>query len=56
MDIESLLDLLVCPLSRMPLRYDAVLQELISDAAGLAFPIRDGIAILRVEEARSIAP
>ncbi len=55
-DIESLLDLLVCPLSRMPLRYDAVLQELISDAAGLAFPIRDGIAILRVEEARSIAP
>lgn len=55
-DIESLLDLLVCPLSRTPLRYDAALQELISDAAGLAFPIRDGIAILRVEEARSIAP
>jgi uncharacterized protein YbaR (Trm112 family) len=55
-DIESLLDLLVCPLSRMPLRYDAALQELISDAAGLAFPIREGIAILRVEEARSIAP
>lgn len=54
--IEGLLDMLVCPLTRTPLRYDAARQELVSDAAGLAFPIRNGAAILRLEEARPIAP
>ena len=54
--VESLLDILVCPLTRTKLRYDDARQELVSDAAGLAFPIRDGVPILRVEEARTIAP
>lgn len=53
--VESLLDILVCPLTRTKLRYDAARQELVSDAAGMAFPIRDGVRILRVEEARTIA-
>ncbi len=50
-----LLDLLVCPLTKTPLRYDAAAQELISDKAGLAFPIREGIPIMLVDEARKIA-
>lgn len=54
--IEGLLDMLVCPLTRTPLRYDAARNELVSDAAGLAFPIRNGAAILKLEEARPIAP
>ena len=54
--VESLLDILVCPLTRTKLRYDDARQELVSDAARIAFPIRDGVPILRVEEARTIAP
>ena len=54
--VEGLLDILVCPLTRTKLRYDAIQQELVSDAAGMAFPIRNGVPILRVEEARTIAP
>jgi uncharacterized protein YbaR (Trm112 family) len=50
----KLLDLLVCPLTKAPLRYDAAAQELISDKAALAYPIRDGIPILLVDEARSL--
>lgn len=49
-----LLEMLVCPLTRGPLRYDAQALELISDKAGLAFPIRNGIPIMLIEEARSI--
>ncbi|KQN21571.1 MULTISPECIES: Trm112 family protein [unclassified Sphingomonas] len=49
-----LLERLVCPVSRTPLRYDETAQELISDAAGLAYPIRDGVPVMLVEEARSI--
>lgn len=49
-----LLAILVCPLTRMPLRYDAAAQELVNDAAGLAYPIRDGVPIMLVEEAREI--
>ena len=49
-----LLDILVCPLTKGPLRYDAAAQELISERAGLAYPIRDGIPIMLVEEARSL--
>ena len=49
-----LLDILVCPLTKQPLRYDRAAQELISDAAGLAYPIRDGVPIMLVEEARSL--
>ena len=49
-----LLERLVCPVSRTPLRYDEAAQELISDAAGLAYPIRDGVPIMLPEEARAI--
>lgn len=49
-----LLERLVCPLTRRPLRYDAGAQELISDAAGLAYPIRDGVPVMLVEEARTL--
>ena len=50
-----LLEILVCPLTKGPLRHDEATQELISDRAGLAFPIRDGIPIMLVDEARRIA-
>ncbi len=51
----KLLEILVCPVSHQPLRYDAQAQELISDAAGLAYPIRDGIPIMLQDEARPLA-
>ena len=50
----KLLEILVCPVTHKPLRYDAEQQELISDAAKLAYPIRDGIPIMLPEEARKI--
>jgi uncharacterized protein YbaR (Trm112 family) len=50
----KLLEILVCPLTKAPLRYDAERQELISDKAHLAYPIRDGIPIMLVDEARSL--
>jgi uncharacterized protein YbaR (Trm112 family) len=48
------LDLLVCPLTKGPLRYDRERQELVSEQAGLAYPIRDGIPIMLVDEGRPI--
>ncbi len=51
-----LLGILVCPLTRQPLRYDRERQELVNDVAGLAYPIRDGVPILLVEEAREFLP
>lgn len=51
-----LLALLVCPLTRTPLRLDEAARELVSDAAGLAFPIRGGVPVLLVGEARRIEP
>ena len=50
----KLLDKLVCPLTRTRLRYDEAAQELVSDAAGLAYPIRNGIPVMLVEEARKL--
>ena len=50
----KLLEILVCPLTKGPLRYDAAAQELISEQAGLAYPIRDGIPIMLVDEARRL--
>ena len=50
----DLLDILVCPVTRTPLRYDEAAQELISDAAGLAYPIRNGIPVMLVEQARRL--
>jgi uncharacterized protein YbaR (Trm112 family) len=51
---QKLLDILVCPLTKGPLRWDRDAQELISDQAGLAFPVRDGIPIMLVDEARKL--
>jgi uncharacterized protein len=54
-DIDpKLLEILVCPLTKGPLRYDRAAQELISEEAGLAYPIRDGIPIMLVDEARAL--
>ena len=50
----KLLEILVCPLTKKPLRYDVQAQELISDQGRLAYPIRDGIPIMLVDEARSL--
>lgn len=50
-----LLELLVCPLTKESLEYDAAREELISRSAKLAYPIRDGIPIMLPEEARSLA-
>ena len=51
---QKLLEILVCPLSKGSLRYDSEKQELISEKSRLAFPIRDGIPIMLVEEARRL--
>ena len=48
----KLLEILVCPMTKTPLRYDRVALELISDQAGLAFPIRNGVPIMLIDEAR----
>jgi uncharacterized protein YbaR (Trm112 family) len=50
----KLLEILVCPLTKAPLRYDRAAQELVSEEAGLAYPIRDGIPIMLVDEARPL--
>ena len=50
----KLLEILVCPLTKGPLVYDRERQELISERARLAYPIRDGIPIMLVEEARRL--
>ena len=50
----KLLEILVCPVTKGPLRYDAERQELISDKAQLAYPIRDGIPIMLPGEARPL--
>jgi uncharacterized protein len=50
----KLLEILVCPMTKGPLEYDAARQELISRSAKLAYPIRDGIPIMLPEEARKI--
>ncbi|MFG6282669.1 Trm112 family protein [Sphingomonas sp. S6] len=49
-----LLERLVCPVTRQPLRYDEAAQELVSEAAGLAYPIRDGVPVMLPEEARRL--
>lgn len=48
----KLLEILVCPLTHVPLRYDAAAQELISDQGELAYPIRDGVPVMLPDEAR----
>jgi uncharacterized protein len=50
----KLLEVLVCPQTRTPLRYDRDKRELISDAARLAYPVRDGVPIMLIDEAREL--
>lgn len=50
----KLLEVLVCPLTKTPLVYDRKAKELISKKAGLAFPVRDGIPVMLIEEARKL--
>ncbi len=52
---SKLLDILVCPVTKGPLIYDKKRQELISKAARLAYPIRDGIPVMLEEEARALS-
>lgn len=49
-----LLERLVCPVTRQPLRYDEAAQELVSEAAGLAYLVRDGVPVMLPEEARRL--
>jgi uncharacterized protein YbaR (Trm112 family) len=50
----KLLEVLVCPQTRTPLRYDRERQELISERARLAYPVRDGVPIMLIDEAREL--
>ena len=50
----KLLEILVCPLTKGPLDYDREKQELVSKKAGLAYPVRDGIPIMLIDEARKL--
>jgi uncharacterized protein len=52
----ELLGVLVCPITRTPLIYDEAAQELISEAAGVAYPIRQGTPVMLIEEARVLTP
>jgi uncharacterized protein len=52
----ELLEILVCPITRTPLAYDEAAQELISEAAGVAYPIRQGVPVMLIEEARVLTP
>ena len=51
----DLLSILVCPATRTPLRHDAAAGELVSEAAGLAYPIRHGVPVMLIDEARRTA-
>ncbi|WP_421992042.1 Trm112 family protein [Roseococcus sp.] len=50
----QLLEILVCPVTKQPLRYDREAGELVSEAAGLAYPVRDGIPIMLPDQARKL--
>ena len=51
----TLLDVLVCPITRGPLDYDRVREELVSHQLGKAFPVRDGVPVMLLEEARDLS-
>ncbi|RTZ64615.1 MAG: Trm112 family protein [Aquificaceae bacterium] len=51
---KKLLDILVCPVTKGSLRYDKKRQELVSKAARLAYPVREGIPVMLEEEAREL--
>lgn len=50
----KMLEVLICPQTRTPLRYDRQRQELISERARLAYPVRDGVPIMLIDEAREL--
>lgn len=50
----GLLDILVCPVTRTRLIFDEAAQELVSEAEGVAYPIRDGVPVMLIEEARKL--
>lgn len=52
---RRMLEALICPRSHQTLRYDAERQELVSKSAGLAYPIRNGIPVMLIDEARVLA-
>jgi len=52
----GLLEVLVCPLSKGRLEYDRAAQELVCHESGLAYPIRDGVPVMLIEEARTLDP
>ena len=52
----KLLEILVCPVTKGPLFFDKVKQELVSKSARLAYPVRDGIPVMLEEEARKLTP
>jgi uncharacterized protein YbaR (Trm112 family) len=52
----KLLEILVCPVTKGPLTFDRVRQELVSKSARLAYPVRDGIPVMLEEEARRLEP
>ncbi len=52
---KKLLDILLCPESKMPLLYDKKVQELVCVQSGLAYPVRDGIPVLLVDQARKLS-
>lgn len=51
---RRMIEALICPVTHQPLSYDAEAQELVSKGAKLAFPIRDGIPIMLIDEARKL--
>jgi uncharacterized protein YbaR (Trm112 family) len=51
---QKLLDILVCPVTKGPLTWDREASELISEQAGVAYPVRDGIPIMLIDEARKL--
>jgi uncharacterized protein YbaR (Trm112 family) len=53
-EIQKILQILVCPLTKTPLEFDENAQELVSKSAKLAYPVRNGIPVLIVDEARNI--
>ena len=52
---KKLLAILVCPVSKAPLEYDAENQELVCKASGLAYPIRDGVPVMLADQARPLS-
>lgn len=52
---KKLLAILVCPVSKAPLEYDAEKQELVCKASGLAYPIRDGVPVMLADQARPLS-